>query len=69
MKDIRKHSIVKVNNETYNTTKQWGVMDARTLVIVRAASTRQVARNFAKRSKFLKVVSRDIVTEPWEVSI
>ena len=66
MKDIRKNSVVEVKtNKAGVIVLQWGIADKRTNEVIRAARTRQSARNFAKRSKFLTVVSRYILVDKW----
>jgi hypothetical protein len=68
IKDIRSRSRleVKVNTEVeFSDLVQWGVKDIRNDKIIRACSTRAIARRFARRSNFLRVVSRAIMTGPW----
>ena len=55
---------VKVNSNDAAFT-QWGVEDIRTRKIIRSASTREFARNFARRSSFYRVVKRDVIALDW----
>jgi len=64
--EIRNCSRLEVKvNDILPTLTQWGVQDTRTNKIIRGASTREVARNFAKRSRFLRVVKRDVLAFEW----
>jgi len=64
--EIRNRSRLEVKvNDVSGSLTQWGVQDTRTNKIIRGASTRLIARNFAKRSKFLRVVKREVFTFEW----
>ncbi len=65
LKDIRKVSRTFIKTNDVSSVVQWGVQDTRNHKIIRGASTREIARNFARRSKFLRVVKRDIILGSW----
>lgn len=56
---------VNTRNNEYTEAVQWGVEDTRTGRVIRTAAKRTTARNFARRSKFYRVVSRTLFVDGW----